>query len=317
LTQEGTVPTGLSTSAEDNCYADSTQHGLLCNFNAGTTLPLLQGPASDTTNTLAKFSGTNGGKVVGSTITDNGTDVSTTEPLISPTHNPCPDTSGSGTAQVCNTPVTFSVVTGSCFTYTTTTTNSGTGLTVNINSLGAKSVAIPGLSGFTTTLTAGIIPANKPQLLCYDGTNLDDMQTGTVSASGGSGAYTLMGNNSVSYAVSPEYITFPGNVAGATTQPQTAASIMSTAQTIDTLYVYLNVATAASSSVTYTLYYGATASTTPTATSLTCTIGAAAQSCSDLTHSFTTVAGSIIAVQITYTGTPGSTGGNTLSVRAH
>ena len=67
MTQEGTVPSGLSTSAEDNCYADSTQHGILCNYNAGTTLPLVQGPASDTSGHVASFSGTNGGKIVDGT----------------------------------------------------------------------------------------------------------------------------------------------------------------------------------------------------------------------------------------------------------
>jgi hypothetical protein len=34
LTQEGTVPSGYSASGQDNCYADSTAHGILCNFNA-------------------------------------------------------------------------------------------------------------------------------------------------------------------------------------------------------------------------------------------------------------------------------------------
>ena len=101
----------------------------------------------------------------------------------------CADSSGSGTAQVCNTSTSFTPFTNACVVYTTTTTNSGTGLTVNVNSLGAKSVAIPGSSGWTTTLTASIIPANKPMPMCYDGTNWNLMQTGTVAA-GGSGAIT-------------------------------------------------------------------------------------------------------------------------------
>jgi hypothetical protein len=73
LLQEGTAPSGLSASGQDNCYADSTQHGLLCNFNAGTTLPLVQGPASDTSGAIAAFSGTNGGKVVAATQGNLGT----------------------------------------------------------------------------------------------------------------------------------------------------------------------------------------------------------------------------------------------------
>jgi hypothetical protein len=228
----------------------------------------------------------------------------------------CADSSGSGTAQSCNTSPTFTPASPDCITYTTTTTNSGTGLTTNVNSLGAKSIAIPGSSGWTTTLTASIIPANKPQLLCYDGTNWDDMQTGTVSASGGGSSFALMGNNSGSYAVSPEYFAFPGTANGPTTSAANVASVISTAQTIDTLYVQFGVATAAASSVTYTLYYGATTGAM-SATAVTCTIGAAAQTCSDTTHSFTTVAGGVLALQVTYTGTPGGTAPNTLSVRAH
>jgi hypothetical protein len=110
----------------------------------------------------------------------------------------CADTSGSGTAQSCTTSPTFTPAAPDCVTYTTATTNSGTGLTTNINSLGAKSIAIAGSSGWTTTLTASIVPANKPQLLCYDGTNWDDMQTGTAAS--GSGG-----------------ITFPQTVSGTTT----------------------------------------------------------------------------------------------------
>ncbi len=112
--------------------------------------------------------------------------VASTGGVSGTTLNLCADTSGSSTAQSCTTtPATFTVTTGSCFTYTTTTTNSGTGLTVNPNSLGAKSIAIPGSSGWTTTLTASIIPANKPLLACYDGTNIDVQQTGTSASGGG------------------------------------------------------------------------------------------------------------------------------------
>ena len=106
------------------------------------------------------------------------------------------DTSGSGTAQTANTSPAFTPVANDCIVYTTTTTNSGAGLTINVNSLGAKSVAIPGASGWTTTLTASIIPANKPLLACYDGTNWDIQQTGT-SASGGSN--TISGSGLTQY----------------------------------------------------------------------------------------------------------------------
>jgi hypothetical protein len=98
----------------------------------------------------------------------------------------CSDTSGSGTAQSCSTSPTFTPSANqSCILYNTTTTNSGAGLTVNVNSLGAKSVAIPGTSGWTTTLTASIISSGKPIAMCYDGTNWDVLQTGKA-ANGGS-----------------------------------------------------------------------------------------------------------------------------------
>jgi parallel beta-helix repeat protein len=97
----------------------------------------------------------------------------------------CADTSGSGTTQSCTPSPTITPVTNTCVIYTTTTTNSGTGLTIDVGTLGAKSVAIPGSSGWTTTLTASIIPANKPLLACYDGTNWNVAQTGTQSGGGG------------------------------------------------------------------------------------------------------------------------------------
>jgi hypothetical protein len=102
------------------------------------------------------------------------------------------DTSGSGTAQSATTSPSFTPAANDCVLYTTTTTNSGTGLTTNIDSLGAKSIAISGSSGWTTTLPASIIPTGKPLLMCYDGTNWDIQQTGTVS-SGGSNSITGSG----------------------------------------------------------------------------------------------------------------------------
>lgn len=116
-----------------------------------------------------------------------------TAPLV------CSDTSASGTAQSCTTSPTFTPTTDDCVIYTTTTTNSGAGLTTNVNALGAKSVAIPGSSGWTTTLTASIVPANKPLLACYDGTNWNVQQTGT-SASGGGGLPTGTTGQTVYYA---------------------------------------------------------------------------------------------------------------------
>lgn len=60
---EGTVPTVGPATAVDVCYADATQHGLLCNFNNVGYLPNVQGPASQTTGRVVSWNGTNGGKV--------------------------------------------------------------------------------------------------------------------------------------------------------------------------------------------------------------------------------------------------------------
>ncbi len=48
-------------AAVDCIKADSTQHGLLSSFNNGSFLPLVQGPASQTTGRVASWNGTNGG----------------------------------------------------------------------------------------------------------------------------------------------------------------------------------------------------------------------------------------------------------------
>ena len=109
------------------------------------------------------------------------------------TERACANTSDSGTAQSCTTSPSFTVLNNSCIEYTTTTANSGTGLTVNVNSLGAKSVAVPGSSGYTTTLTTSpaSVPANTLIPMCYNSTagNWQVQQNG-VAASGG-GSYTL------------------------------------------------------------------------------------------------------------------------------
>jgi hypothetical protein len=95
----------------------------------------------------------------------------------------CADSSGSGTAQACNTSPTFTPVAGDCVVYTTTTANTGTGLTLNVNSLGAKSVA---KWQATTTLAANDVLANKQVLTCYDGTNWELHDIGNAPSSGGS-----------------------------------------------------------------------------------------------------------------------------------
>ena len=87
----------------------------------------------------------------------------------------CSDTSGSGTVQVCNTGVSYTPGQGSWILYKTTTQNTGA-LTVNVNSLGAKSVAKwQGLA-----VIAGDVKANTLIPLYYDGTNWNMMAPGNA-----------------------------------------------------------------------------------------------------------------------------------------
>lgn len=79
----------------------------------------------------------------------------------------CSDSSGSGTAQSCTTAPSFTPVAGDCVVYTTTTANTGTALTLNVNSLGAKSVA---KWKSATTLAAGDVASGRFYQACYDGT---------------------------------------------------------------------------------------------------------------------------------------------------
>jgi hypothetical protein len=190
IAAEGTAFTGIS--GDDGWYANSTNHCL--DVVNGTTDA---GCAATATNTLTMSNKTFVAPVLGAAT---GTSLANTGGVSGQTLNACSDTSGSGTAQSCTTsPATFTPAAGSCVSYNTTTTNSGTGLTVNIDSLGAKSVAIPGSSGWTTTLTASAIPANKTSLMCYDGTNWDLQQTGTSGTGSGAGTVTASAQYDVAY----------------------------------------------------------------------------------------------------------------------
>jgi hypothetical protein len=136
----------------------------------------------------------------------------------------CADTSGSGTAQSCTTSQSFTPVAGSVVLYTTTTANSGTGLTVNVNALGAKSVA---KWQSTTTLVAGDVAAGKQILLKYDGTNWEMDTVGNAPSGGGGtgstgqgGAFsatnTVTGTSLYGFAGGSETHTWTGNASGIT-----------------------------------------------------------------------------------------------------
>lgn len=113
-------------------------------------------------------------------------------------YNGCPDSSGSGTTQVCTFGNTTTPVVGSQITYSTTTTNTGD-VTVNVNSLGA--VHIRKWLG-TSVLASGDLVANVPVTLTYDGTyweiptigNAPGAGAGTVTSVGFTGGLISVAN---------------------------------------------------------------------------------------------------------------------------
>jgi hypothetical protein len=93
----------------------------------------------------------------------------------------CSDTSGSGTAQVCNTTPTFAPAKGDWIIYYTTTTNTGA-LTLNVNSNGAT--AVQKWEG--TALASGDVQGNIPVAMLFDGTHWQVSTIGNAPSGGGS-----------------------------------------------------------------------------------------------------------------------------------
>ena len=107
----------------------------------------------------------------------------------------CQDLSGSGTAQSCNTSPTFVPVDGDCIIYVASQPNSGASLTVNVNSLGVKSVQ-KWLT--TTTLAAGDMQGNAPQFMCYNGAVWNVFTIGNPPV--GSGTFNALSGDATSTA---------------------------------------------------------------------------------------------------------------------
>ena len=199
FTSSGALNLGLATSfivpksasaiavASGQIVFDTTAnsyHG----FVGGADAQFAAEAAAIANNIIPKSCNSNTALLCASGMSDSGTAISVGTESFSAgasnltTINTCNDTSGSGTAQVCSTSVSFTPTSGSCITYSTTTQNSGTGLTVNVNSLGAKSVA-KWLG--TTTLAAGDVPAGQAVLMCYSGTVWNLTTIGNAPSGGG------------------------------------------------------------------------------------------------------------------------------------
>jgi hypothetical protein len=212
----------------------------------------------------------------------------------------CADTSGSGTAQSCTTLVSFTPTTGSCISYTTTTANTGTGLTINVNSLGAKSVA---KWQTTTTLAAGDIAANTQVKMCYDAAGHWEADTIGNAPSGSSGVGTLYGvsyqSNSINAGVTA-YGTISGldtNLTGNIYQHSITIPVSCTAQNL-----FVNTGNAQSAGGTLVVgLYDYTASTL-TALKATISASAAAGVYSDTSDTVTITAGHQYALQVVNNG---------------
>ena len=99
-------------------------------------------------------------------------------------------TSGTGTYTADPSPALTAYVTGAHYFISFGTANTSTTPTLNLNSLGAKTVVKEG----TTALAAGDIPAGHKAILMYDGTYLVLMNPKAVSAP--SGSITMHGGSS-------------------------------------------------------------------------------------------------------------------------
>lgn len=199
-----------STSASALNYTTSTGIGCNTSINAATlggntfASPAAIGtgtPAAGTFTNVTDSALTQGQQVVAGTsgiLANGGTAI-----LV------CSDTSASGTAQTCTTSPSFTPAANSCVTYTTTTPNSGAGLTLNVNGLGAKSVA-KWLG--TTTLAVGDVAANSPQLACYTGTVWNLSTIGNAPSGGGGTTWNAItnptGNLSLTMAADTSLFTY-------------------------------------------------------------------------------------------------------------
>jgi len=147
----------------------------------------------------------------------------------------CADSSGSGTAQSCTTSPSFTPVAGDHIIYTTTTANTGTGLTLNVNGLGAKSVSK--WAGSSTTLAANDVLAGKQVLATYDGTTWELSTIGNAPSGGGGGSPCTTTPNSLQFDSSGSFgcahITDNGTTLGATLPINSTSSVSTgTAPTI-------------------------------------------------------------------------------------
>jgi hypothetical protein len=115
----------------------------------------------------------------------------------------CQDAGSSGTTYACSLPVApGSYATGQVYRVMVNTTNTGAS-TINLNSLGAKTLK-KASGNITTDLAAGDIQAGQWITLIYDGTNMQvQSRLGTTSSASPANAFWVAGGLNPATTVSP------------------------------------------------------------------------------------------------------------------
>lgn len=129
--------------------------------------------------------------------------------------NYCAD-AGSSDAYACSlSPAITAYVTGAIYHFRANTANTGAA-TLNLNSLGAKSI-VKAAGGVTTALADNDIRAGQLVSVIYDGTNLQMQSTlGNASAGGGGGGTTYTQGTGI--IISGNVISLDGSVVGSVFQ---------------------------------------------------------------------------------------------------
>ena len=204
----------------------------------------------------------------------------------------CPDTSGAANTITCIPTVPPSAYTvGQSFAVKLANTVTGA-TTINVNTLGAVAVTKNG----ATPLAANDLVAGGIYLMTYDGTEFVVSQTASTTG-------PAFGGYSSAAAISfsgTQFLPIVGG--GAPSGTETAVQLAAPfAGTFQKFTVKNSVAPGLGNSIALTVRDNATSQ------SVTCTLGATSNNCTDLTHSFTFAQNDLLDIQTVATGTPAAT----------
>lgn len=304
---DGTNAVSVANMESDGCCGILTSTGL--SFGLPATSDTLVGIAATQTltNKSIAASEVNSGTLPTAQMPALTGDVTTSSGAVATTLTSsgiknaeyCSDT-GSANALACSPTNAYGAyTTGTALRVKVANANTGA-TTINVNSLGTKNVTKNG----TTALASGDLAAGGIYLMTYDGTefvvtqNLGSGGSGSAigaAITGGCGGSATAGANSTltNLGLNPA----SGACSTAPNSTNIAFGYMATrACTLQHLYVFSGVAGASASDGIVTVYTGVP-NATPTASSITCTIGTG-QTCNDTTHTAALAAGSMVNVFI-------------------